>query len=287
MRSFTVQLKEEYPFLKGGSLEGLLADYPFDGGREKLPDWWTGGRTWKRPAVVVVPGGGYGMTSKREGAPVAAAFFAKGFQVFILNYLCRPQGVRYPEELLELASAVDYVRKNAAEFDVDPNEIFVVGFSAGGHLTGNLAVEYATVSQKAGTKLDCKPTAVGLCYPVISQIHGHQGSYDNLLAEYSEEEKQKLYPILNLNEAVTKDTPPAFIWTTATDGTVPADNALRYALALADNGVSYELHVYPHGVHGISTGNKEINAPNPELVRIARWVDDCASYFRLFTEEEF
>ncbi len=275
MKACIVDLKNEYRFLQGGELACLLMDYPYDFGDADA---------WKRPALIVVPGGGYGMVSKREGEPIATSFLAKGFQTFILTYLCAPQA-RYPEQLLELSAAVDYVKKNAQALQVNPDEIFVVGFSAGGHLTGNLAVEHASVSQKAGISLNCKPTAVGLCYPVISKIHGHQGSYDNLLANYSEEEKKELYKTVNLNEAVTKDTPPAFIWTTAEDEAVPPDNALRYALALDKCGVSYELHIYPRGAHGLSTASKEINGDHPDLQRVARWIDDCAEYFKLYIKE--
>ncbi len=278
MKAYAINLREKYPFLKGGELACLLADYPYD---------WAVDPNWKRPALIVVPGGGYGMCSKREAEPVAAAFYAKGFQVFILTYLCQPEGVRYPEQLLEAAAAVDYVKANAKELSVNPKEIFMVGFSAGGHLTGNLAVEHQNVEKLAGVALDCKPTAIGLCYPVISQIHGHQGSYDNLLQGYTEAEKEELYKKVNLNEAVNEQTPPAFIWATAEDGAVPADNALRYALALADKGISYELHVYPRGEHGLSTASREINGAHPDLERVSHWLEDCAKYFRLFTEEEF
>jgi acetyl esterase/lipase len=252
-------------------------DYPWDG--EVNPDW-------KRPAVIVVPGGGYGMTSKREGEPIATAFMGRGFQTFVLWYLTAPDGVHYPEQLLELSSAVDYVKKHAKELNVNADEIFVVGFSAGGHLTGNLAVEHQNVSEKVGVALDCKPTAVGLCYPVITDLHGHFGSYVNLLQEYTEEAKAELLKTLRLNEAVSEYTPPAFIWATADDGCVPADNALRYALALADKGIDYELHIYPHGAHGAATGSLEINAPAEGLARIAHWLDDCAAFFRLYTVEK-
>lgn len=277
MRTYTLNLQEKYPFLQGGKLSCILMDCPVD--TPPVP--------WKRPAVIVVPGGAYGYVSKREAEPVATAFLSRGYQTFVLNYLCAPQGVRYPEELCELASAVDYVRKNAAEMGVNPEEIFVVGFSAGGHLTANLAVEYDRMEEKTGMALDCKPTAVGLGYPVISKIHGHQGSYENLLNGYTEEAKAELLKTLNLNEAVTEKTPPAFIWATATDSAVPADNALRYALALANCGVDYELHIYPRGCHGLSTCKIEINAPADYLVRPARWVDDCAEFFRLYVQEKF
>ncbi len=277
MRAYTVDLKEKYSFLQGGKLDCWLGDYPMDGENNG----------WKRPALIVVPGGGYGMVSKREGEPIASAFFAKGFQVFILWYSVQPDGVRYPEQLLQLASAVDYVKKNAEELSVNPDEVFAVGFSAGGHLTANLAVEYAAVEEKIGVKLDCKPTAVGLAYPVISNTHGHFGSYINLLDGYTDEAKAELLKTLNLNEAVTEQTPPAFIWTTRTDDVVPCDNAIRYAQALSDKGVDFELHVYPRGVHGLSTASLEINPAGAELATVERWVGACANFFRMYTVEKF
>ncbi|MBR2441959.1 MAG: alpha/beta hydrolase [Clostridia bacterium] len=274
MRAFTVDLKEEYSFLKGGKLSCMLMDMP-----------WDQPKAWKRPALIVVPGGAYWMVSKREGEPVASAFFAKGFQTFILDYLTAPKGIAYPEQLLELASAVDYVKKNADAFCVNKDEVFVVGFSAGGHLTGNLCVEHTHVCDKAGVALDCKPTAVGLCYPVISQIHGHQGSYNNLLQGYTNEAKEELLKTLNLNEAVSVDTPPAFLWATATDPSVPADNAIRYALALAEKGIAYELHVYPQGYHGLSTGADEVNEEPYRNQRVCAWVGDCIQFFKLYIQE--
>ncbi|MBQ8309289.1 MAG: alpha/beta hydrolase [Clostridia bacterium] len=279
MKNYVVDLKAEYG-LQGGTLTCLVADRPFDAEVE-----------WKRPALIVVPGGGYAYTSKREAEPIAFEFLARGFHTFILDYRTGAQNnVRYPEQLLELSAAVDYVKKHSGELCVNKDEVFAIGFSAGGHLVGNLAIEYASVPEKAGKPLDCKPTAVGLCYPVISKIHGHQGSFVNLLDGYSEEAQAELLKTLNLNEAVTENTPPAFLWATATDGAVPADNALRYALALAQNNVPYELHIYPKGSHGLSAGNKEINMPNADkewLKRIPRWLDECTAFFRLYIQEKF
>ena len=281
MKTCTVELKEEYPFLQGGTLECLVGECPWDVIQE-----------WKRPAVIVVAGGGYAGVSKREGEPVAFEFLARGFQVFILRYLVGGEnGVPYPEQLFELASAVDYIKKNAKTFAVNPDEVFAVGFSAGGHLTANLAVEYETVSKRVGVSLDCKPTAIGLGYPVISQKHGHQRSFDNLLFGYTDEAKTELLKTLNLDEVVSETTPPAFIWTTAKDTCVPPDNALRYAAALDRQGIDYELHVYPRLNHGKSTGNLEINAyteeDKAEHRRISRWMGDCVSFFRLYIKEAF
>lgn len=154
MRTYKISLKEAYG-IEGGQLECILCESPFDA---PAPDW-------KRPAVIVVPGGAYWGVSKREGEPVASQFLARGFQTFILTYLCSPDGVSYPEQLIELSAAVDYVKKHAAEYNVNADEVFVVGFSAGGHLTADLAVEYASVKEKSGLELDCRPKLWGWGIP--------------------------------------------------------------------------------------------------------------------------
>ena len=278
MKTISVNLKDEYSFLQGGRLDGMITDYPYDGELDK---------DWARPALLVVPGGGYGMTSRREGEPIASAFMGQGFQVFVLWYLTAADGVRYPEELLEISAAVDYIKKNAKTLNVNPDEVFAVGFSAGGHLTANLAVAHQNVAKMAGVALDCKPTGVGLCYPVISNSHGHFGSYVNLLNGYTDEEKAELIKTLNLNEVVSENTPPAFIWATADDQTVPADNAIRFAQAMSDHGRDYELHIYPHGRHGFATGQLDINPEGPELKKVRRWVEDCGDFFRMYCVEKF
>lgn len=279
MKNYTVDLQEEYG-LQGGSLTCYVAEKPFVGDAE-----------WKRPALVIVPGGGYSNVSKREAEPLAFEFLARGFHTFVLWYRTgEANGVRYPEQLLELSAAMDYIKTHADELCVNKDEVFAMGFSAGGHLVADLAVEYASVDEKAGKHLDCKPTAVVLGYPVIAQIDGHQGSYKNLLNGYTDEEKAELLKTLNLDQAVSETTAPAFIWTTAEDKTVPPSNALRFALALNAKSVPYELHVFPQGKHGLSTGSVEINrglADKPYLARIPEWLDPCEKFLRLFIEEKF
>lgn len=242
---------------------------------------------WRRPAVIVVPGGAYEHVSKREGAPVACHFLARGFQAFVLEYLVAPDGVRYPEQLHELAAAVDYIKGHADKYHINKDEIFVLGFSAGGHLTANLAVDCSAVPEIVGEKLDCGIKAVGLGYPVISADLGHTRSHENLLAGYTDAEKKKLLKGLNLDKAVNKNTVPAFIWTTATDESVPAINSVKFAYVLAENGVKYELHVYPEGDHGSSTCDREVNDERNAIAKNAQWIDNCASFFRLFTAEKY
>lgn len=279
MQHFIVDLKETY-HLKGGSMRAYVVRQP-----------WVDIKNWKRPAVVIVPGGGYKHVSEREAESVALEFLARGFHAFVLDYTVGgDEGMSYPEQLIELGAAVDYVKKNAETLTVNADEVFVVGFSAGGHLTANLAVDYANVPALAEQTLDCKPTAVGLGYPVIT-FEGHQGSFDNLLYGYTDEAKAELIKTLELHKMVTEKTAPSFVWATAQDTTVPPKkNALLYALALAEAGVDYELHIYPRLNHGKSTGRLELNYVNNnehDHNRITAWLDDCVNFFRMYIVEKF
>ena len=268
-----VELTDCYSKLKGGKLRMLLSENPWDSGHSD----------WIRPAVIVVPGGGYHFVSRREAEPVASWFYAAGYQVFTLEYLCRPQGVGYPEQLLELACAMDYVKRNAEEFFINKDEIFVVGFSAGGHLVADLCNEYAEVPSLYGGMLDCKPTGAALCYPVTES---NSGTFENLTFNLSDERREELKTKLDLSARVTSATPPTFIWTTAEDDIVPVHNSLNYALALDRAKVPFELHVYPHGRHGLSTGMREINErEEPCLNDVFHWLGDCARFFRCFCKE--
>lgn len=276
MENYKINLKEAgYP-VEGGELESIAYSRVWDD--ETLA------QNWKRPAVIVVPGGSYAFVSKREGEPIAGYFLAKGYQTFVLTYLISGDGVSYPEQLFELASAVDYVKKNAEKFHVNPEEVFVVGFSAGGHLTANLAVDYFNVSKRAGVELDCKPTAVGLSYPVINKF-GHEGSFMHLLNGYTDEAKSMLEKELSLDECVTAQTAPSFVWTTAADAVVNPLNSIDYARACALNKVPYELHVYPQGGHGLGSCDPETNVPQACLDKNSGWIENCLTFFRLFVKE--
>lgn len=208
-----------------------------------------------RPAMLVLPGGGYGMTSEREGEPVALEFYNRGYNTFVLKYSVAPK--RYPVSLVQAATAIDYIKKHAKELCVMPGGVFAIGFSAGGHLAGSLAN-----ADKSGVeeikKLECKLDGVVLAYPVIFD-NGHQGSYENLLgSNYAEMVKEDKYKWLNLHTAVTKSSPPTFIWCTADDSCVSANNSILYASACSANNVKFELHVYASGQHGLSLADSRV-----------------------------
>lgn len=274
----TIDLKAHYSFLEGGSLYPLYVHEAFD---KPNP-------LWKRPAVIVVPGGGYGMVCPREGEVVAARFLAQGFQTFVFTYLTAKENASYPEARNELGAAIDFVKKNADRFHINKEEVFAVGFSAGGHLVADVAMEVNLLRQQYS--LDARLKGAGLGYPVISYEDGEMGSYRNLLSRYSEEEKASLREKLSLEKHVTKDNPPTYIFATGNDEVVPVSNAMRYANALFKAGVFCELHIFPQGAHGYSTGDKEV-CTSPSYIdptgRVRYWTDECSSFFRSLVKEPF
>ncbi len=273
-----IDLKKTYAFLKGGVLSSLIIQQNPYGSQSH----------WLRPAVIVVPGGSYGMVSPREGEIAAAKFLAQGFQTFVLSYLIANDGVSYPEQRNELGASIDYLKKHAEEYHINPKEIFSVGFSAGGHLVADVAMEEEDLKKELG--LDAKLKGIGLGYPVISHEEGEASTYANLLQGYSDEEKSILWEKLSMEKHVKGSNPPAYVFSTGNDELVPVSNAIRYASALYKQGVRCELHIFSSGGHGLSTGDKEsCVTPNYDnLDKSARsWCEECSSFFRDLVEEPF
>lgn len=242
----------------------------------------------KRPAMIVYPGGGYWMTSDREAEPIALKFASAGYQVIVVRYSTKDKAkdANYPQQLLEGMAAIDYMRKHADELNVDPSKLAVIGFSAGGHMAGMMGTLY-------GEKVVCdtfnvgprelRPDAMVLSYPVLtSGKFSHGGSLSNLLGEdaANDPEMRKKVDII---ENVTEDTPPAFIWTTFTDGCVPAQNSLMMAGKMLEVGVKCELHMFRDMWHGASLADRTV-ASKPEDVNgiskphIAHWVGLCMEW---------
>lgn len=261
----------------------------------------------KRPMVLVVPGGGYGMCSDREKEPVALRFLAMGYHACTLEYSVAPS--RFPVALQELALAVATVRQRAGEWMVDPDRIFVCGFSAGGHLAGCLgtlwqqpfvwetlpgtvqgeeAVRDQGQSREAGQADSraalVRPDGLILCYPVItSGEFRHKGSFANLLGREPDREHMEL---LSLEKQVTLSVPPVFLWHTVDDRTVPVENSLLLAQALRQAGVGFEMHLYPRGAHGLSLATEETAGSRPDSVEpgCQNWISLVQSWLESNTE---
>ena len=203
-----------------------------------------------RPAILVVPGGGYGgVCRSTEGDPVAKQFAKLGFRTFILHYRVYPNHFPAPQQ--DILRAIRLIRYNAGIWKVIPDQVAVCGFSAGGHLCASAGIipdDVPLAPIDEADSMPSRPNAMLLAYPVItSGKFAHSGSFRNLLGkEYSKRKKE-----FSLEKRVTKTSAPAFIWHTIEDQAVPVENSLLLAEAMRKNGVLHELHIFPCGPHGM------------------------------------
>ena len=213
----------------------------------------------RRPAMLVIPGGGYAMCSDREADPVALAYLKAGYQAFVLRYTCTPKG-KWPLPLEDYEQAMALIEERADEWHLDKARIAVVGFSAGGHLAA-CAATVAEHKPAAATVAQHKPAAAVLVYPAILK---------DICDMY---QPGMPYP----HEHVTAQTCPCFLVAARDDRTVDISNTLRMELALAEKGVAFESHIYSYGGHGFSTGEDWINT-NSVCPRLPRWVPDSIEW---------
>ena len=224
-----------------------------------------------RPAIIICPGGGYEFWSEREGEPVALRFLSAGYAAFVLDY---ELNTPHPVPLLQACMAIKYLRENADKYGIDKNLIATAGFSAGGHLAGSFATLYGEeeiTSVLKASKEQLRPDAAILAYPVITMDEGtsHGGTKKNITGG-----REDLNKKLSLEDAVTAQSAPAFIWHTRTDDCVPVANSYRMALAYQEAGVPYELHIFEHGGHGMSVADAEVYDDGNEniLPEVAVWL---------------
>jgi acetyl esterase/lipase len=204
------------------------------------------GATGNRPAILVLPGGGYARQADHEAEPVAEWLAGLGIHAFVLRYRVAPD--RHPAPLEDAKQAMLHIRGGAHGLAVDHGRVGVLGFSAGGHLAATLSTAVATGSANLDVP-QAVPNLTVLCYPVVSCTEEvHQGSVDNLLGDAPPSD---ILAELSAEQQVTAETPPAFLWHTADDAAVPVSHSLGYAGALLSAGVPAELHVFPHGRHGL------------------------------------
>lgn len=242
-----------------------------------------------RPTVLICPGGGYSFLSERETEAIAIQMNALGFHAAVLRYHVAPY--RFPTALAETACALAHLRKNAAEYGVNPEKIVVAGFSAGGHLAASLGVFWDKewlVEYTGCTPEEVKPNGMVLSYPVItSGEYAHRGSFDNLLGEEASEE---LLEFVSLEKQVTGAVPPTFIWHTIGDQLVPVENTMLFASAMRRAGVKFEMHIYPQGEHGLALSTEETASMSIERYSAAHRVrPECAAWVGMagrFIKEE-
>lgn len=210
----------------------------------------------RRPAVLVLPGGGYARTSDREADPVALSFLAQGFHAFVLRYSVAEQAT-FPNPQRDVSRAMKMIRDHAESWGIFPEQIAVCGFSAGGHVAASLGTLWndPEIMEAAGVKEgENRPDALILCYPVISAINHARAPWFAL--HLAGRARKETLARLSCELQVGAHTPPTFLFHTYDDGTVPVENSLLFAQALARADIPFEMHLFQHGGHGLSLANE-------------------------------
>ena len=237
----------------------------------------------KLPAIIVLPGGAFGFLSEIEKEPVAFTFYERHFQMFVLDYSVAEYS-GYPAPLEEVSWAIWQIRSHAKEWNVDTDKISLMGFSAGSSVAGMSATQWKKpgLYQKIGapTALDIKPNAAiigyGACDTSGTIVDNpditNPGVWGKIVVDRT--------PELDFLHYVDKDTSPMFIWQPENDQYVPKENQTMLANALKEAGVTYELHMFRDGFHGMSVG---YHAPGYDLMDSTqpdadRWVELCVKW---------
>lgn len=207
----------------------------------------------KRPAILILPGGGYQYCSAREADPVAMPYLKAGYQVFILRYSVKENAL-WPNPLDDYEQAMELIRSNEEKWHLYKDKVAVLGFSAGGHLAGC-----------AATMAKNKPDAAILGYAVTKEEMIHQC--------------EKTAP--DVVSAVDHNTSPCFLFATRTDQVVPVINTIEFTQALVQYDISFESHIYAYGPHGFSTGDTSVQSKDTSICnRAPHWVEDSIEWLK-------
>jgi acetyl esterase/lipase len=203
-------------------------------------------------AVVVCPGGGYQhLAMDHEGVQIAKWLNSLGISAFVLQYRLGPK-YHHPAMIDDAHRAIRIVRSRAASLHIQPDRIGIWGFSAGGHLASTAATHFDAGDANSTDSIErvgSRPDFAILSYPVISLGEfAHAGSRTNLLGKTPD---PALVEDLSNDLRVTAQTPPAFLFHTTADATVPVENSVRFYMALRKAGVPAELHIFQNGPHGV------------------------------------
>ena len=225
-------------------------------------------------AVIICPGGGYSiLAASHEGYDVAKKLNEMGVAAFVLKYRIPDDKTMLNKEigpLQDAQRAIQIVREEAVEWNINPSRIGILGFSAGGHLASTAGTHFnkAVIENKNNTSL--RPDFMVLVYPVISFTDsiGHIGSRDNLLGKNPSEEKIRAY---SGELQVVANTPPAFLVHAGNDDVVKVQNSIRFYEAEQKNNIPAELHIYPKGGHGFGMNNP--TTKDLWMERLKNWLD--------------
>ena len=238
--------------------------------------WWPAQTTTPTAALVICPGGGYGVLADHEGSDYARWLTSRGISCFVLRYRLGSQGYRHPVMLGDVSRAIRLVRHDHERLGIDPARVGVVGSSAGGHLALTACIHGTDGDPAAADAVDRQPSrpALGvLCYPVVSMLpeKTHGGSRKNLLGDAPDE---NLVRELSGELAAHDSMPPLFIWHTFEDAAVKLEPILDLSLRLKSLDRPHELHVYESGPHGLGLGVRPFDASQP----LHPWTVECARW---------
>ena len=226
-------------------------------------------------AVIICPGGGYSIIAAgHEGYDVARKFNELGISAFVVKYRLPDAKVSSNPEIAPLQDAQQallMVKQRAAEWNINPSRIGIMGFSAGGHLASTAGTHFQKVVVPGKANSNVRPDFMILIYPVISGNReiAHQGSFDNLLGKQAPADKVKEYS----NELqVTAQTPPTFLVHASDDEVVKSENSIVFYQALLRNKIPAELHIYQKSGHGFGLNNPT----NTDV-----WFDRCTNWLKM------
>ena len=205
------------------------------------------------PAILVLPGGGFRFCSAREGEPVAMAFFAEGYQAFVLDYttVTKKPDATIEDSMQDVQLALVHLQENEESYFLAPHKMAMIGFSGGGHLAGASA-----------THGPLRPDALVLGYPGI--VHSDLRALE----------------CPDIVESVDEHTPPTFLFSTRDDQITPPVHPLAFAQALDKAGGDFELHIFRSGVHGLSLAKSLTCGGDQKMVNpaFAQWFPMCIQW---------
>lgn len=271
-----------------------------------LDPFTTNDDTRTKPAIIICPGGSYMYCSDREAEPVAMAFNAMGFNAFVLRYSVYGQGkttdqilaegqfpvkedVVFPHALQETAKVFEIIHQHASEWQVNTEQIGLIGFSAGGHNTGMYGNVWNKPVIQEATSLtgeQLKPAFNISAYALTDIAYYFNKNVQNpdpsvqayataisLACFGTPEPTVEEVLKYSVPATVNADTPPTYIWATREDKVVNVRDSISYALALSDNDIPFEMHIFQKGPHGLSIAN-ESSAVRSEQINptAAQWV---------------
>ena len=237
------------------------------------------------------------MLAFREAEPIVRRYFGEGFITYLLHYSVLDNGGDPSSfhPLMDASLAIQYVREHAKEDHTDPHNVYIIGFSAGGHLAGSAGVLWNHPAARAACGIDCgkapeginRPDGMILCYPVITTgEYTHLGSTHRLCGNSNPSAEERAQ--FSLERHVDDTTPPAFLWHTTTDSVVPIQNSILMMNALAEHKIPFEAHIFPFGPHGTALANEEGSyvSPSTLIPHIQCWMDLSIKWMRMMIKKQ-